>query len=358
MKKKKMRRFDRRLLRWVLCGMLLFSFCGCGKGEVQTKVVLTTGFNKDEIFRIETMSCTLPEAMVYLTNTQDQYESVYGEEIWKTNLNGVTLEESVKDTVLAELAQIKTMNLLARQQGVVLDESEQKLAKEAARKYYGSLNQTEREEMQVTEEIIENLYAEFALAGKVYEYIIKDIYPEISDDEARTITILDILIKTCTIDGTGRRVAYDENAKEDALERAEEIRRLAMEEDSDFEQLVFQYSEGEKGTVSFGKGEMDKAFEDAAFNLGNGEISGIVETEEGYHIIKCISTFNREETDANKIKIVEQRREEVFGQEYDAFVESLTRTLNEELWDTVTFIKNEEVTTRDFFDIYNEYFGL
>lgn len=60
MKKKKMRRFDRRLLRWVLCGMLLFSFCGCGKGEVQTKVVLTTGFNKDEIFRIETMSCTLP----------------------------------------------------------------------------------------------------------------------------------------------------------------------------------------------------------------------------------------------------------------------------------------------------------
>ena len=29
--------------------------------------------------------------------------------------------------------------------------------------------------MQVTEEIIENLYAEFALAGKVYEYIIKDI---------------------------------------------------------------------------------------------------------------------------------------------------------------------------------------
>ena len=78
MKKKKMRRFDRRLLRWVLCGMLLFSFCGCGKGEVQTKVVLTTGFNKDEIFRIETMSCTLPEAMVYLTNTQDQYVSVYG----------------------------------------------------------------------------------------------------------------------------------------------------------------------------------------------------------------------------------------------------------------------------------------
>ena len=345
-------------LCFFLCGILLLASWGCGESEAEMRVVLTTGFNKDEIFRIETMSCTLPEAMVYLTNTQDQYESVYGVEIWKTNLNGVTLEESVKDTVLAELAQIKTMNLLAQRQGVSLDESELKLAKAAAEKYYGCLNQAEREEMQVTEEIIENLYAEFALAGKVYEYIIKDIYPEISDDEARTITILDILIKTCTTDGTGKKIAYEESAKEDALRRAREVLRLAGEKDSDFEQLVFRYSEGEKGTFSFGKGETEKAFEDAAFNLGTGEISDIVETEEGYHIIKCVSTFNREETDANKIKIVEQRREEVFGEEYDAFVESLTRTLNEELWDTVTFIKNEEVTTRDFFDVYNEYFGL
>ena len=347
-----------RLAAMLLLGLLLLGLTGCGKSQAGIRLVLTTGFKKNEVFRIESMSCTLPEAMVYLTNTQDQYESVYGVEIWKTNLNGVTLEESVKDTVLAELAQIKTMNLLAQRQGVSLDESELKLAKAAAEKYYGSLNQAEREEMQVTEEIIENLYAEFALAGKVYEYIIKDIYPEISDDEARTITILDILIKTCTTDGTGKKIAYEESAKEDALRRAREVLRLAGEKDSDFEQLVFRYSEGEKGTFSFGKGETEKAFEDAAFNLGTGEISDIVETEEGYHIIKCVSTFNREETDANKIKIVEQRREEVFGEEYDAFVESLTRTLNEELWDTVTFIKNEEVTTRDFFDVYNEYFGL
>lgn len=343
-----------------LCGVLLFPVSGCGKekDEAETRLVLTTGFKKDEIFRIETMSCTLPEAMVYLTNAQDQYESVYGEEIWKTDLNGVTLEESVKDTVLAELAQIKTMNLLAERQGVALDESELKLARVAAEEYYGSLNQTEREQMQVTEDIIANLYAEFALAGKVYEYIIKDIYPEISDDEARTITVQDILIKTYAVDGTGRKIAYEETAREDALKRAEEVHRLAKEQDSDFEQLVFQYSEGEKGTWSFGKGERDKAFEDVAFNLETGEISEIVESEDGYHIIKCISTFNREETDANKVKIVEQRREEVFGEEYDAFVDSLTRTLNEELWDSVTFIKNEEVTTRDFFDVYNEYFGL
>lgn len=350
----------RAVKKWMavfLSSLMLLTLSGCEKGEGEVKLVLTTGFKKDEIFRIETMSCTLPEVMVYLTNTQDQYESVYGAEIWKTNLNGVTLEESIKETVLAQLAQIKTMNLLAQQQGVSLDEAELEKAGEAAGAYFSSLNEAEQEAMQVTEETIRQLYSELALANKVYEYIIKDINPEISDDEARSITIQDILIKTYSQDGTGKRIEYEESAREDAYRRAREILLLAEEEGNDFESLVVQYSEGEKSTYSFGKGEMEEAFENAAFNLETGEISGIVETEDGFHIIKCISTFNREETDANKIKIVEKRREEVFGQEYNAFVDSLTRTLNEELWNSVAFLKGDEIVTKDFFDVYHQYFA-
>ncbi len=347
----------KRLIALVLFVLMLFQITGCGKENVDTKLVLTTGFKKDEIFRIETMSCTWPEVMVYLTNAQDQYESVYGKEIWKTDLNGVTLEESVKETVLAQLAQVKTMNLLAEQHGVTLDDTEMEKVRAAAEEYYGSLNETEIASMQITEGTIENLYAEFALANKVYEDIIKDINPEISDDEARTITVQHILIKTYTLDGTGKKIDYTGEARQEARQRAEEILALAREEGSDFEDLVLTYSEGEKGTWSFGKGEMDKEFEDIAFNLETDEISGIIESEYGFHILKCISTFNREETDANKIKIVEKRKEEVFGQEYDAFVATLTRTLNEELWESVSLIRNEDVTTRDFFDIYNQYFS-
>ena len=351
-----MKNGKKRIL-FFLCCLLFLTMSGCGKKEGDVKLVLTTGFKKDEIFRIETMSCTLPEVMVYLTNTQDQYESVYGEEIWKTHLDGVTLEESIKETVLAQLAQIKTMNLLAQQHGVSLEDGEREKAREAAGIYFGSLNETEREAMQVNEEIIEQLYGELALANKVYEFIIKDINPEISDDEARSITIQDILIKTYSQDGAGKRIAYEETAREDAYERAREILLLARDEENDFESLVLQYSEGEKGTYSFGKGEVEEDFENAAFNLETGEISGVVETEDGFHIIKCISTFNREETDANKVKIVEKRREEVFGQEYDAFVDSLTRTLNEELWNRVAFLKDDAIVTRDFFDIYYQVFA-
>lgn len=350
----KKRRFAALFL--VFC-MLAPVLGGCGGKETDTKVILYTGFKKDEVFRIETMSCMLPEVMVYLTNTQDQYENAFGSQIWQTNLGDVSLEDNIKETVLAQLAQIKTMNLLAQRHGVQLDEEELALTEEAADTYYSSLNQTEREVMQVDREVIARLYAEFALANKVYEYIIKDINPEISDDEARTITVQHILIRTYVQDGTGKKIEFSDKDKKEAYERAAEILALAREEGADFEDLVLNYSEGDKGNYSFGKGETDPAFEEAAFNLGKGEISDIIETRYGYHIIKCINTFNREETDANKIKIVEKRKEEVFGQEYDAFVSTLTRTINQSLWDSISFSVNEEVTTCDFFDIYNQYFS-
>ena len=330
---------------------------GCGSnGGFGTKVVLTTGFDKDEVFRIETSSCSLPELMVYLTNIQNRYESVYGTEIWSTNVDGVTLEQNVKDIALAQIARIKTMNLMAKEYDVELSDEEKAQVENAARAYYSSLNETEIEQMGVSERTINDLYTEFALAEKMYRYTIKDINPEISDDEARTITVQHILIKTYALDGTGKKIEYTQHAKAEAYKEACDVLELAQAGE-DFDELIRRYSEDDKGTYSFGKGEMEASFENAAFNLGKDEISDIIETEFGYHIIKCLNTFNRDETDANKVKIVDQRRAEAFGQEYDAYVETLTRNLNEELWDSVKFIHDENVKTKDFFDVYTEYFG-
>lgn len=333
----------------ILCALSLTS---CSSA----RVVFTTGFGENEVFRIDSAVCTLPELMVYLTNTQNQYESVYGSEVWNISLDGVTLEENVKEMVLAKIAQIKTMYLLAEKKNVKLTEEEQTKVEQAAQEYFRSLNDTEVELLGVDQDTVIRLYKEYALADKVYEYIIQDVNPEISDDEARTITVQHILLRTYTTDGAGKRVAYTDELKKNVYQRACEIRELAVSGEQSFLDLASRYSEDAAVTYSFGKGEMDMAFEVAAFSLETDEISQVIETESGYHIIKCINTFDREQTDANKLEIVEERRREVFGQEYDAFVEKLNRGINEKLWQQVIFIHDDNVTTSSFFDVYDKYF--
>ncbi len=59
----------------------------------------------------------------------------------------------------------------------------------------------------------------------------------------------------------------------------------------DFDALVAEYNEDPGQTeegYTFGPGEMQEAFEEAAFALGIDEISDVVETNYGYHIIKRI----------------------------------------------------------------------
>lgn len=301
-----------------------------------TKVVLTTGLKKNEVFKIGDLSCTLPEVMVYLTNMQNQYETVFGEEIWSGKDQKGALEQEAKEQILAELAQVKAMVLLAQQKEIALDEKEEERAAAAGKEYYQSLNETETAALGVDEKTVVQMYREYALAKKVYQQIVEDVNPEISDDEARTITVLQIRLED--------------------PEKAQEICGRAKEEDADFESLAENNSEDAVIRYSFGKGEVNEAIEEAAFDLGKDEVSDVIEAEGSYYILKCISTFDEAQTQLNKVKIMEQRRNEAFHNEYNAFVDSLTRQINEELWDSVTFIHDENVKTSSFFEVYNTYF--
>ena len=336
-----------------LCTALIF-LTGC-EGK-HTKVVLHTGFKKNEVFRVENMSCTLPEMMVYLTTTQNRYEKVYGEQIWEANLEGVTLEESMKDMVLAQISQIKAMNLLAQKEQVMLGEEENGKVAEAAQAFYETLSKEELQLLGIDREEIQRLYQEYATANKIYDYLIRDINPEVSDDEARTITISHILIKTYTLDNNNIKVEFSKEQKQEAHKRALEVLQKAKDGEN-FDTLITTYNEDKQSQYSFRKGEMDPEFETVAFNLGKGEISDIVETEYGFHIMKCITTFNQEETDANKIKIVEKKREEAFGQRYTEFATKLTKAVNEDLWEKVVLPRDEELDTEEFFAIYEQYLG-
>lgn len=326
---------------------------GCSGVKKNTEIVLTTDFRENEVFRIEDISCTLPEIMVYLATARNQYEGAFGNEIWQVDVEGIPLSEEFKNIVLARIAQIKAMNLLAEQYEVSLGESEKETASRAASLFFGSLTPREAAALGTDEELISKMYMEYALANKIYEVLTADINPEISDDEARIITVKDILIKTYEMDARGSKVEFEASQRTDAYNRCVDILSRAKTGE-DFDALALAYNEDTQTEYSFGKGVMPQNYEDAAFALANGEISDIVETEYGYHIILCVSTFDQEETDANKLKIVKKRKEEAFSQVYDEFLTTLTSNLNEPLWKSINVDHEDGIETTGFFDVFNE----
>lgn len=344
--------------------LIIASLTGCKEDEEKKEeakrkmeIILTTDFEENEVFRIDGISCYLPEIMVYLVNSENSYYDIFGSEIWDVKVDNTTIGQEYKDTIMARIAQIKVMNLLAdeEQYSVMLTEEEQSLAAQAAHEYFSSLSKPEVDILGANETLITHMYEEFAIADKLYHTITDDINPEISDDEARAVTVKSILIKTYRLDNVGNKIEYGDVEKQMAYNIVCEARDK-LDEGTEFDIVSADYNEDTKSEYSFGRNVMPKEIEDAAFNLDNGERSDIIESEYGYHILQCVSNYDREETDNNKQLIVEKKRQETFNAIYDDYVKSLTSNLNGPLYDEISYSKSDAVNTTDFFEVYNRYF--
>ncbi len=126
-------------------------------------------------------------------------------------------------------------------------------------------------------------------AEDVSEEDIRGFYDNNPDkfQQSERISASHILIKVGEADSA--------EAKLEKRARAEMVLNM-VNDGADFAEMARQYSEGPSrdrgGNLgTFGRGQMIKEFEDAAFALKPGEISGIVETSFGYHIIKSAEYF-------------------------------------------------------------------
>ena len=97
-----------------------------------------------------------------------------------------------------------------------------------------------------------------------------------------------------------------DDEKAAAKTKIEDLLKKAKAGD-DFAALAKEFSEdpGSKdqgGEYTFPRGQMVPAFEESAFTLKDGEISGVVETEYGYHIIKKYEHLKAEKTPFDDVK--------------------------------------------------------
>ena len=123
----------------------------------------------------------------------------------------------------------------------------------------------------------------------------------------------------------------DEAKKTEARKKIEEVQQK-LKDGGDFAELAKEYSEGPSSTKGgdlgyFGSGQMVKPFENAALALKPNEVSDIVETRFGYHIIKVFDT-KPEQTLAYadvKDKITQRMKQEKVEKEAVQYVDKLKK---------------------------------
>ncbi len=121
----------------------------------------------------------------------------------------------------------------------------------------------------------------------------------------------------------------EESQKTEARKKLEMIQGK-LKKGEEFDALAKEYSEGPSSTKGgdlgyFGRKQMVKPFEDAAFALNPGEVSGIVETQFGYHLIKVADKTNETTVSYDEIKdrIRDFLKQEKLRKEMGPYIESL-----------------------------------
>ena len=74
--------------------VITVTLSGCSRD-----IKISTGLNKDEIFRIGDETADLGEIMLLLVNEKNRYESGLGDDIWTKEFDDINLETEVKNKV-------------------------------------------------------------------------------------------------------------------------------------------------------------------------------------------------------------------------------------------------------------------
>ena len=310
-----MKAFMKRILSVVTIGvMTAATLAGCGnKGTAGASAA-----SGDAAVTMDQGSISMGEARLYAYVMRNQYEAYYGSSIWDMEVEeGVTLGDSMKGVITDQLVQMIILNSQAEDYGVSLNDEDNQAVEEYVENFKTNIGEDVMEKEGFTEDNIRSVVQKSTLAGKVSQSMFDAEEVELTDEEkadATCIKVQHILISTTDTtkkDDEGNNVDMTDEEKEVYLaeqkEKAEEALARAKNGE-DFQALADEYSSENAGfEFSFDKNGYDpvnmssmvEPFYTAAWQLGEGEISALVESQYGYHIIKCVSLNDEEATQAS-----------------------------------------------------------
>lgn len=231
------------------------------------------------------VTLTHEESDFKLDVTQKEYDYYYLNFL----AEGIGVDKA-KEMTEAELRRIGAVYSLAKEHDVALDEDDRKLVKaelDAAVENVGGEKKFKEglSEFNMTKEIYLSLSQMNSLEIALREYITDEVSGVIkSDDKTVEGDIKENFFAAKQI-----LISNDEGEVSDTNRSLAEDIYAQLTAGADFDALVAEYGEDESMDAEFGRyftdGMFPTAFEEAVAGLEIGEMSGVIETEVGFHIV-------------------------------------------------------------------------
>ena len=300
----------------ILTATLMLTGCNLDGRSVTIKnytFELVTGTHEDSVIRGGDFGLTAGQLRLLLTGVRDGYEAALTSSIWDMQLDDVSFGEYVDDTVLDMAVRLMIVNMLAADKHIELGDAETADSTASADAFY---DEHEEELTYISRAEVEALFEMMRLSDKVYNELGKNVDTDISMDEARVIRIQYIYSKDSMKKLQDALTEYDDGAA--------------------FSALAAKYSDSAEYTAEIGRGEMEKNFEDTAFNLDEGQVSGVISCNNGFYLIYCVNDNVEDKTDSQKERIIQKRQKEQFENFFNEFSKNVVLSFDKKAWDRIT----------------------
>lgn len=251
------------------------------------------------------------------------------------DLEGQRLSK-LKENILNNLIEKELLYQESQKQGIEVDEAEIDSQLDQIKNKFSNQQEFEKKiqamdytETLLKQQIRENLAIQKLIDEKVAAKVevtdkeIKSYYNSNKKEfsEPEKVQARHILIKS--------KPDASDDEKAEAKEKIEKVQKK-LNEDGNFADLAKEYSEGPSGKKGgelgfFSRGQMVKSFDEAAFALEPGEVSDIVETRFGYHLIKVEDRKPEQQKSFAEVKdtIRQQLKRQQVSQKLEPYIESL-----------------------------------
>lgn len=297
---------------------------GCGS-------VTDKSTSGDYVVKVNGVDVYKSEFMIYLNEAKINFESIGGVDIWETDFEGTTAEEVAKNSAIKAIELVKVSNQKADELGITLDDSEKETANKEAEIEYKSLGDYASKN-DITLEDVEKVMQDKMLYTKVYQNVTSDFEISDADFNAYYDSVKDELMDYYT-EYMLRSIYVTGYTK--ALEVVEKYNN-----GTSFDQLFDEYEEQEgianEPEMSY-KGDLENYF-GLEFDVQVGNISSILEGDDGYYIIKVedVRSASEDEVIENAREVyTSNKKEQLFNDEYTKWSEDIKVEKNEEVFNSI-----------------------